>query len=177
MGMYLLTLRLSLGGCRQCFDGIPPELGDALRDESRRKAKFPFPFSVGKAETIMNNESIISSVTLLNDLGRPLAILFAVVAVAVLSVNRMIGRWSRSHVFVKRREAVCPAFANLDTPPSIARVASDKRIRTALSHLVPYAVLKSASEAMNFSLLHGRSIRSRYTNSNAFLSDVAGAGA
>lgn len=77
----------------------------------------------------------------------PSAILWRVVSVHINAVNRMIGRRLCSHISKKVREAVAPAFANLNAPRSVVFVGDVFGVFAPRNHREPSSVLRGSGLA------------------------------
>lgn len=95
----------------------------------------------------LNDRGSVSAIAHLLPLRRPAAILRAIGALIVDSVQGMLRRRTLAHVSKKPLEGL-PGFANIDTACAIDSVVGMSRIFASLPHLKPGRMLRSSISAM-----------------------------
>lgn len=79
---------------------------------------------------------------------RPATIPWLIVAVIILSVNRMLRRGARPHIGVEVLKAMSPALANSDSSATVVRKVLLFRSSAARNHLLPNGILWRLALAM-----------------------------
>lgn len=93
-------------------------------------------------------ESLVAAVVRLLLRGGPPAILRGISLGIVLSIDRMAGRRSRSHISIERFEAVPPSVAYGDSSSAIVRIIQAIRIVTARLNSRPCLIFTRMSHAV-----------------------------
>lgn len=107
------------------------------------------PFDHAFAHTVDANNMISSGISSLFLWCCPSAISRPVVAIYIDSINRMRSAWSRSHILVKRFEAVLPAIAYRDATSSIMGKTFRIFVFTSGFYFAPSPPFRAFTEAMS----------------------------
>ena len=100
----------------------------------------------------INYEAVISSVILLFYLGRPSTIFFAIWAIAVNSIQRMILAWARPHVGKERGKIIDPPVANLNATTTVKMKIWIIWICTSALHASPSEIFWRTAHAVGFGI-------------------------
>lgn len=141
------TATIGVNGRAQC-PFVGPTKSQTTQDRPYGNAKFPGPFSCREGSVAQSHWMVVSSVVSLFYGSRPAAIARFVVAVYVYAVNRVLGRWSRTHVGVEVLDRVFPSVANGDPTTAIIGVVLVSGVEAPMLHQVPYCVLRSESQSV-----------------------------
>jgi len=102
------------------------------------------PFRDAHRSVVPCQQAGITSIAILNTPKHPSAIGWFVIAIVIDAVDRMLRRWSLTHIGKECRVGVAPSLANTDAAPAPETVAFGSRIRAALDHLGPAIVFGCA---------------------------------
>lgn len=78
----------------------------------------------------------------------PSAITRLVIAFSVDAINRVLGRWARSHVRVEVGEVVQPSLTHPHPASTVACEVSPRHARAAVDHVRPSSVFRRLGQAM-----------------------------
>lgn len=106
------------------------------------------PLRHGFGYAVPSKPHVVSFVSTLGSLVRPLAIRWGIVTIIVLSVQLVIGCWPLSHICEKVLK-FAPSFAYLNTPAAIVTVVDDVRVIASLPHCSPVVVSEGVAHAMS----------------------------
>jgi len=112
------------------------------------KSKILAPFGSAAFNAVDLNYHVSSGITHLLRNCSPAAVFFAVIAVHVDSINRMLRRWFLTHVSKKVLKTVSPMIAYNDTSTSISWIPRIVRVIASKLHLGPSLVFRRSRHAM-----------------------------
>lgn len=93
------------------------------------------PLLVAQRSIVGGQEPRAAPIRRLGLTRRPAAILGAVRAVVVHSIERMRGRWARSHIFHEALNAIQPTLTNGDASPAVSVVGAAVGVQAPFPHL------------------------------------------
>ena len=109
------------------LDDVPSSLNSSLQRQVQTFVSVPF---------------VARNVSHLHCVRRPSAIPRLVISVIVYAVNRMLRRWTRSHICKEGHEVVLPSFADGYPATSPIHKVASSRVMAAPYHLAPRFVLR-----------------------------------
>lgn len=129
----------------------PSEYLYATSYNKTRNPCFARPHRKGFSFAKSRDNKIVFRVICLLFSRSPLAV-FRTISLAVFySFNRMLTRWPRPHVFVKRRKGFYPSFADTHADRPISFIRCAVRIVAPLFHAIPEIIFRRLPEPMELS--------------------------
>ena len=135
--------------CLECFFNRPAQINDPLIEDRARYFKLLRPFADGFCNAVVGCKLCAASIGNLLQFGCPPAIFWAVWAVIVNSVNRVLLAWRLSHVGNKVLKRL-PSIANVNPSAAILRVVHGLRVFAPVFHARPNAVDLRTRKAVGF---------------------------
>lgn len=133
-------------------------------DQCAGKSCFLAPLRDSLRSAIAFYVAITTTVIQLHIVSGPAAILRRIWAIYVNPINRVLTRWSLSHVRQEVHKRFTPALAHINTSASIAFIGWALRILTSSAHVRPrniFACLRKAVSSVVFDDILGSSTTAR----------------
>jgi len=127
----------------------PTKLTKASRQSYALDSQFLSPRDKRLGFSLERNQVICALVASLLRPSGPLAVILRISKRVVDSLNTVFGRWSRSHIFVKRRKRFPPVVANPNVSTPVITILAIVGVIAALEHAPPRFVFGRMAHSMS----------------------------
>lgn len=143
----LFSDQFSNWNCNRFFNR--PTISNSLSDSGLICAGSFGPLRKCQFLAVVFDNPIIAFISSLLKRSGPIAIFLRIRTIVITSFNRMVWRWSWSHVGIKSYQRIAPSVTNRNSPGTVIFIRRISRVIATIFHVIPDLAFRCRGKAVN----------------------------